>query len=176
VFGQGGDRRGGLVLQGLSPQFEADAVALYQSRAGATIRSVAVDPGIKNCGRSAVSPPSCGYRVPPAIPRPTASRQPLRHHEFNLSRSATTCSSNRISSTREYCDSRPIRVSPGPGNASRTENPHPGDFDLLAHELYESNWMWQHGNQNYRRAHQATLDAGHTWDEHAPGADGIGFR
>ncbi|MGW1604563.1 DUF6531 domain-containing protein [Streptomyces eurythermus] len=55
-------------------------------------------------------------------------------------------------------------------------NPHPSDFDLLAHELYESNWMRQHGDQNYRRAHQATLDAGHTWDEHAPVADGIGFR
>ncbi|MFF9623794.1 DUF6531 domain-containing protein [Streptomyces griseosporeus] len=55
-------------------------------------------------------------------------------------------------------------------------NPHPSDFDLLAHELYESNWMREHGDQNYRRAHQATLDAGHTWDEHAPAADGIGFR
>ncbi|MFH8290293.1 DUF6531 domain-containing protein [Streptomyces sp. NPDC018059] len=55
-------------------------------------------------------------------------------------------------------------------------NPHPSDFDLLAHELYESNWMRQHGDQNYRRAHQATLDAGRTWDEHAPAADGIGFR
>ncbi len=55
-------------------------------------------------------------------------------------------------------------------------NPHPSDFDLLAHELYESNWMRQHGDQNYRRAHQATLDAGHTWNEHAPAADGIGFR
>ncbi|MFE7612307.1 DUF6531 domain-containing protein [Streptomyces celluloflavus] len=58
----------------------------------------------------------------------------------------------------------------------QNENPHPSDFDLLAHELYESNWMRQHGDQNYRRAHQATLDAGHTWDEHAPAADGIGFR
>ncbi|WPO76427.1 RHS repeat-associated core domain-containing protein [Streptomyces sp. KN37] len=55
-------------------------------------------------------------------------------------------------------------------------NPHPSDFDLLAHESYESNWMRQHGDQNYRRAHQATLDAGRTWDEHAPAADGIGFR
>ncbi len=55
-------------------------------------------------------------------------------------------------------------------------NPHPSDFDLLAHELYESNWMRQHGDQNYRRAHQATLDAGRTWNEHAPAADGIGFR
>ncbi|MYY06561.1 RHS repeat protein [Streptomyces sp. SID4913] len=55
-------------------------------------------------------------------------------------------------------------------------NPHPSDFDLLAHELYESSWMRQHGDQNYRRAHQATLDAGHTWDEHAPAADGIGYR
>ncbi|MCX4853986.1 transposase [Streptomyces canus] len=31
------------------PQFKADAVALYQSRPGAMIRSVAADPGIKNC-------------------------------------------------------------------------------------------------------------------------------
>lgn len=55
-------------------------------------------------------------------------------------------------------------------------NPHPSDFDLLAHELYESNGMRQHGDQNYRRAHQATLDAGRTWDEHAPAVGGIGFR
>lgn len=39
----------------------------------------------RNCCRSAVSPPPCGYRMPPVMPRPTASRQPLRHHEFNLS-------------------------------------------------------------------------------------------
>ncbi|MCZ9340899.1 hypothetical protein NGM37_24365, partial [Streptomyces sp. TRM76130] len=54
--------------------------------------------------------------------------------------------------------------------------PHASDFDLLAHELYESDWMRQHRSQNYRLAHQAALDAGRTWDEHAPAADGIGFR
>ncbi|RVU20948.1 hypothetical protein EOT10_26865 [Streptomyces antnestii] len=44
-----------------------------------------------------------------AIPRPTSIR------------STTSCSSNRISSTRECCDSTLIRISPGPGNAFRTE-------------------------------------------------------
>ncbi len=36
--------------------------------------------------------------------------------------------------------------------------------------------MRQHGDQHYRRAHQAILDADHTWDERAPAADSIGFR
>ncbi|MEU8958106.1 hypothetical protein AB0C93_27830 [Streptomyces sp. NPDC048518] len=47
-------------------------------------------------------------------------------------------------------------------------NPHPGDFDLPTHELYESSWMRQHADQNYRRAHRTTPEAGHTWDESAP--------
>ncbi|MFF1309026.1 FG-GAP-like repeat-containing protein [Streptomyces sp. NPDC058307] len=50
--------------------------------------------------------------------------------------------------------------------------PHSSDFDLLRHELYESSWMRDHGDQNYRRAHQATLDAGFTWDENAPYEEG----
>ncbi len=36
--------------------------------------------------------------------------------------------------------------------------------------------MRQHGDQNYRRAHQTALDAVHTRDKHAPAADDIGFR
>ncbi|QMU73444.1 hypothetical protein [Streptacidiphilus sp. P02-A3a] len=54
--------------------------------------------------------------------------------------------------------------------------PHSTDFELLSHELYESSWMSDNGNQNYVLAHQATLDAGFTWDEFGPEADGIPFR
>ncbi|MER5223664.1 transposase [Streptomyces flaveus] len=36
-------------MKNYPPQFKADAVALYQSRPGATIRQVAADLGIKNC-------------------------------------------------------------------------------------------------------------------------------
>ncbi|WSZ31529.1 transposase [Streptomyces sp. NBC_00882] len=36
-------------MKNYPPQFKADAVALYQSRPGTTIRSVAADLRIKNC-------------------------------------------------------------------------------------------------------------------------------
>lgn len=55
-------------------------------------------------------------------------------------------------------------------------NPHPSDIDLLKHELHESNWMKENANQNYRQAHQATIDAGYTWDEDGPERDGIPYR
>jgi hypothetical protein len=54
--------------------------------------------------------------------------------------------------------------------------PDSTDVELLRHELYESSWMRDNGNQNYVMAHQATLDAGFTWDEFGPEADGIYFR
>ncbi|MFJ9328978.1 RHS repeat-associated core domain-containing protein [Streptomyces sp. NPDC101223] len=62
--------------------------------------------------RSASTPSSTGWRRPR---RRTVILRPISI------RSTTTCSSNRISSTRECYDSTPIRVSPGPGNTSRTE-------------------------------------------------------
>ena len=54
-------------------------------------------------------------------------------------------------------------------------SPHPSDFDLLRHELNESNWMRENGSQNYSAAHQATLDAGFTWDPYAAARDGLGY-
>ncbi|MEU1535670.1 hypothetical protein [Streptomyces fagopyri] len=50
--------------------------------------------------------------------------------------------------------------------------PHSSDFDLLRHGLYESSWMRDHADQNYRRAHQATLGAGFTWNENAAYEEG----
>jgi YD repeat-containing protein len=44
-----------------------------------------------------------------------------RRRPYDCPRQLTTCLSKRISSTRERFDSTPIRGSPGPGNASRTE-------------------------------------------------------
>ncbi|WP_369261221.1 putative T7SS-secreted protein [Streptomyces sp. R35] len=53
-------------------------------------------------------------------------------------------------------------------------NPHSADLDLLRHELYESNHMKTTGSQSYSAAHQATIDAGHTWDQAAAARDGHG--
>jgi uncharacterized protein YukE len=54
-------------------------------------------------------------------------------------------------------------------------NPHPSDIDLLRHELYESNHMKQTGSQSYSAAHDATNNAGHTWDPEAAARDGLGY-
>jgi hypothetical protein len=53
--------------------------------------------------------------------------------------------------------------------------PHPSDFDLLRHELYESTWMRDHDSRSYGAAHQATLDAGYPWDPTAAPKDGLGY-
>jgi hypothetical protein len=53
--------------------------------------------------------------------------------------------------------------------------PHAADIDLLRHELTESTWMATHGSQSYSAAHQAAIDAGHTWDEQAAARDGLGY-
>lgn len=53
---------------------------------------------------------------------------------------------------------------------------HPTDIELLRHELYESSWMRDNGSHHYVSAHQAALDAGFTWDEFGPEADGIPYR
>jgi len=58
----------------------------------------------------------------------------------------------------------------------REGNPHDADIALLRHELAESNHMRTTGNDSYREAHQAALDAGHTWDEEAAARDGLGYR
>ncbi|HEY5837264.1 hypothetical protein [Streptomyces sp.] len=58
----------------------------------------------------------------------------------------------------------------------RNGTPHPADIDLLRHELYESNHMREMGSQSYKAAHQATLDAGHTWDPAAAAREGFGRR
>ncbi|MCE7082314.1 hypothetical protein LZF96_19740 [Streptomyces sp. ST2-7A] len=58
----------------------------------------------------------------------------------------------------------------------RNGNPHSSDIDLLRHELYESNHMRETGSNSYKEAHQATLDAGHTWDPEAASRDGFGRR
>ncbi|MEH0418863.1 putative T7SS-secreted protein [Streptomyces sp. B21-083] len=57
----------------------------------------------------------------------------------------------------------------------REGNPHGSDISLLRHELFESNHMKTTGNDSYREAHQAALDAGHTWDEEAAARDGLGY-
>ncbi|GAA0591641.1 hypothetical protein GCM10010174_03370 [Kutzneria viridogrisea] len=58
----------------------------------------------------------------------------------------------------------------------RDGKPHPSDFDLLRHELHESSWMQDNGTNSYGAAHQATLDAGFTWDPLAAVKDGLGYR
>lgn len=51
---------------------------------------------------------------------------------------------------------------------------HPGDFDPLAHKLYEWNGVRRHGEIGLRPS--ASMDACRTSDGHAPAAAGIGFR
>ncbi|MEU3176521.1 putative T7SS-secreted protein [Streptomyces sp. NPDC007000] len=53
-------------------------------------------------------------------------------------------------------------------------NPHRSDIDLLRHELHESNYMRETGDQSYSAAHGATIDAGYTWDQAAAARDGYG--
>lgn len=58
----------------------------------------------------------------------------------------------------------------------RNGNAHAADIDLLRHELHESTHMAETGSQSYKAAHQATIDAGHTWDPAAAARDGFGRR
>jgi hypothetical protein len=55
-------------------------------------------------------------------------------------------------------------------------NPHPSDFDLLAHELYEARYMREAGDPSYSRAHRAAIDSGHTWNPEAAAGDGMGYQ
>ncbi|MEV0769364.1 hypothetical protein [Nocardia salmonicida] len=57
----------------------------------------------------------------------------------------------------------------------QTGDPHDADIDLLRHELYESNYMKQHG-PSYKNAHQAAIDSGFKWDSEAAARDGLGFQ
>jgi len=52
-------------------------------------------------------------------------------------------------------------------------NPHPADIDLLRHEKFESDYMASTGDPSYGRAHDATNDAGYTWDPEAAARDGV---
>ncbi|MFC3382905.1 WXG100 family type VII secretion target [Couchioplanes azureus] len=54
--------------------------------------------------------------------------------------------------------------------------PHPADIDLLRHERYESDFMARTGDPSYRRAHAATIEAGHAWDPEAAASDGLGYQ
>ncbi|GAA2395271.1 hypothetical protein Cme02nite_55440 [Catellatospora methionotrophica] len=54
--------------------------------------------------------------------------------------------------------------------------PHPADLNLLRHELYESQHMARTGDPSYMKAHNATIEAGHPWNEGAAAADGLGFQ
>lgn len=55
-------------------------------------------------------------------------------------------------------------------------HPHEADIDLLRHERFEAEFMATTGDQSYRRAHAATLDAGYTWDPEAAARDGVGYQ
>jgi uncharacterized protein YukE len=55
-------------------------------------------------------------------------------------------------------------------------NPHPADIDLLRHEKFESDYITSTGDPSYGRAHEATIDAGYTWDPEAAARDGVGYQ
>ncbi|MBL7260588.1 WXG100 family type VII secretion target [Paractinoplanes lichenicola] len=58
----------------------------------------------------------------------------------------------------------------------RTGNPHPEDIVWLNHERYEAQYMIDTGDPSYRRAHNATLEAGYEWHPEAAAADGFGYQ
>jgi hypothetical protein len=41
---------------------------------------------------------------------------------------------------------------------------------------FEAEYMAGTGDQSYRRAHAATIEAGHTWDPEAAARDGVGYQ
>ncbi len=58
----------------------------------------------------------------------------------------------------------------------RDGNPHPEDITWLKHERYEAQYMADTGDPSYRRAHDATKDAGLAWDGEASAVDGYGYQ
>ena len=80
-----------------------------------------------------------------------------------------------------YGDSTVARFDANPRMAEAWQrlaegNPHPADIDLLRHERFEAEYMASTGDQSYRRAHAATIEAGHTWDPEAAARDGVGYQ
>jgi len=80
-----------------------------------------------------------------------------------------------------YGDSTVARFDANPRMAEAWQrladgNPHPADIDLLRHEKFESDYMTSTGNPSYGRAHDATNDAGYTWDPEAAARDGVGYQ
>jgi uncharacterized protein YukE len=55
-------------------------------------------------------------------------------------------------------------------------DPHPADIDWLAHERFEAKFMADTGDPSYLRAHEATNEAGYTWDPEAAANDGVGYQ
>jgi uncharacterized protein YukE len=80
-----------------------------------------------------------------------------------------------------YGDSTMARFDANPRMAEAWQrladgNPHPADIDLLRHERFEAEYMASTGDQSYRRAHAATIEAGYTWDPEAAARDGVGYQ
>jgi hypothetical protein len=80
-----------------------------------------------------------------------------------------------------YGDSTVARFDANPRMAEAWQrladgNPHPADIDLLRHERFEAEYMAGTGDQSYRRAHAATIEAGFTWDPEAAARDGVGYQ
>lgn len=80
-----------------------------------------------------------------------------------------------------YGDSTVARFDANPRMAEAWQrlaegDPHPADIDLLRHERFESDYMASTGDPSYGRAHDATNDAGYTWDPEAAARDGVGYQ
>jgi uncharacterized protein YukE len=80
-----------------------------------------------------------------------------------------------------YGDSTVARFDANPRMAEAWQrlaegDPHPADIDLLRHERFESDHMASTGDPSYGRAHDATNDAGYTWDPEAAARDGVGYQ
>jgi hypothetical protein len=80
-----------------------------------------------------------------------------------------------------YGDSTVARFDANPRMAEAWQrlargDPHPADIGLLRHERFEAEYMARTGDQSYRRAHAATIEAGHAWDPEAAARDGVGYQ
>ena len=80
-----------------------------------------------------------------------------------------------------YGDNTVARFDPNPRMAEAWQRladgtPHPADIDLLRHERFEAEYMARTGDHSYRRAHAATIEAGHPWDPEAAARDGVGYQ
>jgi hypothetical protein len=100
--------------------------------------------------------------------RPDQSRQSAQQDVHSAARAEFA-----EATTARRSDSLPRRRPP---RNLANSSPHLADFDLLSHERFEANYMADTGDPSYRRAHEASIEAGYTWHSEAAANDGFGYQ